>query len=103
MPDVLLKLGAGMTAIMTVGDDYKPGDQAPEGYIAWHEWAEVQHKAGLKQKQCCLCGLWCYPQQLSDETVEMKAKTSRGETVIETGAVCNKCSADNHPTLINGQ
>ena len=23
---------------------YKPGDQAPEGYLAWHEWAEA---AGL--------------------------------------------------------
>ena len=22
---------------------YKPGDQAPEGYLAWHEWAEVQN------------------------------------------------------------
>ena len=37
---------------------YKPGDQAPEGYLAWHEWAEVQHKAGLRQKQCGRCGLW---------------------------------------------
>jgi len=44
---------------------YKPGDQAPEGYLAWHEWAEVQHKAGLRQKQCGRCGLWRYPQQLS--------------------------------------
>ena len=35
---------------------YKPGDQAPEGYLAWHEWAEVQHKAGLRQKQCGQCG-----------------------------------------------
>ena len=26
---------------------FKPGDQAPAGYLAWHEWAEVQHKAGL--------------------------------------------------------
>ena len=29
--------------------DFQPGDQAPEGYLAWHEWAEVQHKAGLRQ------------------------------------------------------
>lgn len=35
---------------------YKPGDQAPDGYLARHEWAEVQHKAGLRQKQCGRCG-----------------------------------------------
>ena len=29
--------------------EYKPGDQAPEGYLAWHEWAEVQHEAGLQR------------------------------------------------------
>lgn len=44
---------------------YKPGDQAPEGYLEWHEWAEVQHKSGLRQKKCGRCGKWCFPQQLS--------------------------------------
>jgi hypothetical protein len=62
---------------------YKPGDQAPEGYLAWHEWAEVQHKAGLRQKQCGRCGLWRYPQQLS-------AEVDRAGVTVET-SVCNDC------------
>ena len=28
-------------------DKYKPGDPPPTGYLEWHEWAEVQRKAGL--------------------------------------------------------
>jgi hypothetical protein len=43
---------------------YKPGEQAPKGYLAWHEWALAQHKAGLRQIQCGHCGLWYYPQEL---------------------------------------
>lgn len=42
---------------------FKPGDPPPSGYLDWHEWARVQHKAGLRQKQCRECGLWRYPQE----------------------------------------
>jgi hypothetical protein len=69
---------------MLVGGDFKPGDQAPRGYLDWQEWAEVQHKAGLRQRECGKCGLWRYPQELSAETVEWVAKTSKGQP--------NKCS-----------
>ena len=73
---------------------YKPGDQAPEGYLAWHEWAEVQHKAGLRQKQCGRCGLWRYPQQLSAtiDRVELTGMRKRKATrvTVET-PVCNAC------------
>lgn len=41
----------------------KPGDLPPVGYLAWHEWAEVQHKAGIRQVQCS-CGLWLFPQEV---------------------------------------
>jgi hypothetical protein len=44
---------------------FKPGDPPPEGYLNWHAWAEVQDKAGLRQKQCSRCGLWKFPQELS--------------------------------------
>jgi len=75
---------------------YKPGDQAPEGYLAWHEWAEVQHKAGLRQKQCGRCGLWRYPQQLSalvDSTeVTGMRKRQPFRRTLET-PVCNDCAA----------
>jgi len=41
----------------------KVGSQAPEGYLNWHDWAEVQHKAGLRQVPCPRCGLWRFPQE----------------------------------------
>lgn len=25
--------------------EYRPGDKPPEGYLQWHAWADVQHKA----------------------------------------------------------
>lgn len=72
---------------------YRPGDQAPEGYLAWHEWAEVQHKAGLRQKQCGQCGLWRYPQQLSAEVLRWEGKTARGKLAQKEAPVCKKCAA----------
>ena len=42
---------------------YKPGSQPPSGYIEWHEWAQVQDDAGIKQSQCPHCKLWFYPQE----------------------------------------
>jgi hypothetical protein len=47
---------------------YKPGDPPPGGYLNWHAWAEVQDKAGLRQKKCRQCGLWKFPQELSGLT-----------------------------------
>jgi len=35
----------------------------PTEYLAWHEWAEAQVKAGRKQKQCPGCKLWLFPQE----------------------------------------
>lgn len=80
-------------ACILVQEHYKPGDQAPEGYLAWHEWAEVQHKAGLRQQQCGRCGLWRYPQELSDKVQRWEAKTSRGKKVQQEAPVCLKCAA----------
>jgi len=73
--------------------DFKPGDPAPEGYLAWHEWAEVQHKAGLRQKECCRCGKWWYPQQLSDQVHRYTARTAHGRKVAIESAVCNDCES----------
>ena len=73
---------------------YRPGDQAPGGYLAWHEWADVQHKAGLRQKQCGRCGLWRYPQQLSATvdraTLTRMVKRKPTPATVET-PVCNDC------------
>lgn len=45
---------------------FQKGDPAPEGYLAWHEWAAVQHRAGLRQRPCRYCGLWRFPQELTN-------------------------------------
>lgn len=76
---------------MLVMPEFKPGDQAPSGYLQWHEWAEAQHKAGLRQKECGRCGKWRYPQQLSVLVDRSEAQSRRGPVAIET-AVCNDCA-----------
>ena len=76
--------------------DFNPGDQAPEGYLDWHEWAEVQHKAGLRQKECGRCGKWKYTQQLSDQIDRIEAKSRKGLVTVES-AVCLNCVTTNQP------
>lgn len=75
---------------LCVSREFKPGDPAPEGYLEWHEWAEVQHEAGLRQKECGRCGKWWYPQELSDQMDRHEAKSRKGLVTVET-AVCLKC------------
>jgi hypothetical protein len=31
---------------------------APDGYVAWHEWAEEMHAKGYRTKRCPGCGLY---------------------------------------------
>lgn len=81
---------------MLVGEDYKPGDQAPDGYLAWHEWADMQAKAGLKQVECGRCGKWRFPQELSDQIDRCTMQSRKGPVVLET-RVCIKCE-EPHPT-----
>ena len=75
-------------------EDYKPGDQPPEGYLAWHEWAEVQRKAGIKQVQCGRCGLWKTPQELSGQNDRCEMQSRKGPVIVVT-PVCNKCATPN--------
>lgn len=72
-------------------DTYKPGDPAPDSYLAWHEWAEAQHKAGLRQQQCGRCSLWRYPQELSDQ-VDRRERQSRTGPVTMATVVCRTCA-----------
>ena len=81
-----------MKAILLVQDTYQPGDQPPEGYIAWHEWAEVQRRAGIKQQMCGRCSRWKTPQELSDIVDTTPARTSRGVRRALTDPVCNACA-----------
>ena len=73
--------------------DYKPGDLPPDGYLAWHEWAEVQRKAGIKQVECGRCGVWKTPQELSAGTLSIVARDKRGNEVTTEHPVCSRCAA----------
>ena len=80
-----------MIAHILIVPTYQPGDQAPEGYLQWHEWARVQQKAGLRQQQCGKCSLWKYSQELSGEDVRYETKTRSGKTVMRCDPICNDC------------
>lgn len=84
---------AGIRAIVTEQSTFKPGDLPPEGYLAWHEWAEVQNKAGIKQVRCGRCMLWRTPQELSGATDKaMMSRTKHGPRNVEvTTPICTKC------------
>lgn len=42
----------------------KPGDPAPTDYLAWHDWAWVQHQEGQMQVRCGRCLKYWFPQAL---------------------------------------
>lgn len=48
------------------------GEPAPAGYLAWHEWARVQHRAGLRQLRCARCGLWRFPREIGECCKDVK-------------------------------
>jgi len=77
--------------------DFKPGDLPPDGYLAWHEWAEVQYKAGIRQQACGRCGNWKTPQELSAVVDRLDAKIGRRHVIIDT-PVCLKCASANERT-----
>jgi hypothetical protein len=74
------------------GRDYQPGDPRLEGYLQWHDWAAVQHKAGLRQVRCGQCGLWKYPQELSGEEIVSHPMTGGGVVVTRRSPVCKQCA-----------
>lgn len=86
-------------ACLLVQATYQPGDLPPEGYLAWHEWAEVQRKAGIHQVACGRCGLWRTPQELSGVVDRGSARTSRGAPVDWTSPVCTKCLERERPIV----
>lgn len=52
-----------MTRNFTTRTHYDVGSLPPASYVAWHFWADDQHKGGLRQMQCAVCGLWKFPQE----------------------------------------
>lgn len=75
--------------------EFKPGDMPPDGYLAWHEWAEVQRAAGIKQVSCCRCCLWQTPQELSDITITSIVRDRLGKKIEIKSLVCKKCAVKN--------
>lgn len=88
MPGESIKVRGYVCHIDYVGN-YKPGDLPPSGYCDWHEWATVQHNAGLRQQRCGICSRLGFPQELSDKTITHK--DSRGKR--HHSPVCKKCDA----------
>ena len=80
-------------AYITAQKGYKPGDLPPEGYLAWHEWAEVQRKAGIRQEPCAKCGLWRTPQELSGKFLESTPVDKYGNVHVQRDPICSKCAA----------
>lgn len=70
---------------------YKPGDLPPQGYLQWHEWAEVQRKAGIKQVQCPTCALWQTPQELSTYELSWSLANRKGQKIEMHAFECAKC------------
>lgn len=90
-----------MDAHVLAGKDYLPGDPPPDGYLAWHEWAEIQNKAGLRQCQCVRCGKWKFPQELGERIDRATLQSRRGPVAMES-RVCLSCEAVNHDQTNNG-
>jgi len=82
------------TVCLLAQETYKPGDLPPDGYLAWHEWADVQRKAGIKQVECGECGLWRTPQELSGIEREYTATTRGGQLVKRRLPVCGRCACN---------
>lgn len=75
------------------GKKFMPGDPPPEGYNAWHEWAGVQHRAGLRQRQCGKCSLWKFPQEMGSQVIKATMINNRGKAQLVSSLVCIKCEA----------
>lgn len=88
---------------MLIGADYKPGEPAPEGYLAWHEWADAQWRAGLRQVQCAGCGLWRFPQEMSGEVVRRGYRTNAGGVIESAGPLCSTCTPPDPAPMTGGE
>jgi hypothetical protein len=77
---------------ITAQKEYKVGDPAPEGYLEWHEWAEVHRKAGIKQVECCHCGKWKMPNELHAKPFSFVAIDPRKGPIKVEKSQCKKCA-----------
>lgn len=92
-------VAGGTTFIVTEQEDWKPGDVFTgheSDYLGWHAWAEVQHKAGLRQRECGSCHRWKYPQELSDKylppTTLYRDKAMTKPFTVPGASLCLRCA-----------
>ena len=88
-------------AVVTEQENWSVGSQPPKeksDYLGWHEWASIQQKGKLCQSQCGKCGLWRFPQELSEKTVEHVGYRDKTMTkpVKSLAKICNECVAKMH-------
>lgn len=68
-------------ACILASPKYKPHDPPPESYLAWHEWAGVQYKAGLRQIECGCHGRWLFPSEREGHKFYRPVENPDGLTV----------------------
>jgi hypothetical protein len=78
----------------------KPGDPPPEGYMAWHQWAQTQYNSGLRQRTCPNCGLWKFPQEFSESTLKTEFMDGSGRKITDGKHVCIECAVLLHTRRI---
>lgn len=102
--DIFIRPGGAFPrgGVLTVGMGHKPGDPPPSGYCDWHEWADVQYKAGLRQKRCGRCVKLFFPQELSDLIDVDHPFKSDGTHVRVESPVCKGCAEKNPAAKVFG-
>src|SRR3972149_4141918 len=96
MPTSRVKFGSSYALVMHQ-DGWKVGGSPPKDksdYLGWHAWAEVQHKAGLRQSECGKCGKWFYPQEFSIiKTTHTLYRSKDLTNLIKVHSpICNGCA-----------
>lgn len=94
MTTALLTQNGVIVGRVTFGQRWDVGDQPPNGYLDWDEWAGVQHKGGLRQVHCPECVTYKYPQELSHEIVTMTCyRLNRKREQIPVTLMSRRCNA----------
>lgn len=81
---------------------FKPGDPPPpgNGYNDWHEWAEVQYDAGLRQTQCERCQRYLFPQEMESHECQPQPTYQPfppPPTTINSARTCAECGTSSAP------
>jgi len=62
--DYLKHLGFATSAPIAATNTSCNHNKKELGYMQWMAWAEKLTQDGIKQKQCPICKLWLFPEEL---------------------------------------